>query len=101
VLAHLFLSGSKRQRCSDLDSSWGHRSDICTRKGRELYGYGVHVVACTRTGLPVAWQIETALIHQAPTAASLHDTLALRVGPTERVRVDTDLSALADGQNPV
>jgi DDE family transposase/transposase-like protein DUF772 len=57
-----FLSkgGRERERYSDPDASWGHRSAISTRKGGGYYGYKVHAAVCTTTGLPVAWTVETA-----------------------------------------
>jgi hypothetical protein len=33
----------------------------------------VHAAVCTTTGLPVAWQVETARKHEAPVATSLLD----------------------------
>ncbi len=53
-------NGPERERFSDRDASWGHRSSISTRKGGGFYGYKLHLAACTRTGLPLAWSIETA-----------------------------------------
>jgi hypothetical protein len=57
-----FLSkgGRERERYSDPDASWGHRSAISTRKGGGYYGYKVHAAVCTTTGLPIAWTVETA-----------------------------------------
>jgi hypothetical protein len=45
---------------SDQDATWGHRSAVSTRKGGGYYGYKLHMAACTCTGLPVAWTVETA-----------------------------------------
>jgi len=57
-----FLSknGRERERFSDPDASWGHRSAISTRKGGGFYGYKVHAAVCVLTGLPLAWTVETA-----------------------------------------
>jgi hypothetical protein len=52
--------GKLRERFSDPDASWGHRSAISVRKGGGYYGYKVHAAVCTITGLPVAWTVETA-----------------------------------------
>src|SRR5262249_15040305 len=35
----LFKTGPERERYSDPDASWGHRSAISTRKGGGYYGY--------------------------------------------------------------
>lgn len=57
-----FLSknGPEREKYSDPDASWGHRSAISTRKGGGFYGYKVHAAVCAITGLPLAWTVETA-----------------------------------------
>jgi IS5 family transposase len=72
-----FLSkhGPERERYSDPDDSWGHRSAISTRKGGGFYGYKIHAAMCARTELPVAWRIETARTHES----SLADDLLQRV----------------------
>jgi hypothetical protein len=68
--------GPERERYSDPDASWGHRSAVSTRKGGGFYGYKVHAAVCTRTGLPLAWSVETAReVEQtfaAPLLAQLH-----------------------------
>lgn len=57
-----FLSrgGKLRERYSDPDATWGHRSSISTRSGGGYYGFKVHAAVCVKTGLPAAWQVETA-----------------------------------------
>ena len=67
--------GRERERFSDPDASWGHRSAISTRKGGGFYGYKLHAVMCERTELPVAWRVETARTHES----SLADDLLQRV----------------------
>jgi len=57
---HVSNGGKLRERYSDTDASWGHRSAISTRKGGGYYGYKVHAVVCVITGLPLAWTVETA-----------------------------------------
>jgi hypothetical protein len=52
--------GPERKKFSDPDATWGHRSSISTRKGGGYYGYKVHAAVDILTGLPVAWQVETA-----------------------------------------
>jgi hypothetical protein len=61
-----FLSngGPERERFSDPDASWGHRSAVSTRKGGGFYGYRLHAAVCTATDLPVAWAVETARDHE-------------------------------------
>lgn len=57
-----FLSknGPERERFSDPDAAWGHRSAVSTRKGGGFYGYKLHALVCVSTGLPLAWRIESA-----------------------------------------
>ena len=57
--------GRERERFSDPDASWGHRSAVSTRKGGGFYGYKVHAAVCARTDLPIAWQVETARAHES------------------------------------
>jgi hypothetical protein len=76
-------NGPERERFSDPDASWGHRSAISTRKGGGFYGYRAHLAVCTRTELPVAWRVETARAHES----SLADDLLGRV--KERVAAQT------------
>ncbi|MCA1703114.1 MAG: transposase, partial [Actinobacteria bacterium] len=58
--------GKLRERFSDPDASWGHRSAISTRKGGGFYGYKIHAAVCTVTGLPVAWETRTARDAEVP-----------------------------------
>jgi hypothetical protein len=71
-----FLSkhGPERERYSDPDASWGHRSAVSTRKGGGFYGYKVHAAADTLTGLPVAWEVRTASDAETTVALPLIDT---------------------------
>ena len=52
--------GPERERFSDPDASWGHRSAVSTRKGGGFYGYKLHLATCCQTDLPVAWHVTTA-----------------------------------------
>jgi hypothetical protein len=63
--------GPERERYADPDASWGHRSAVSTRKGGGFYGYKVHAAVCTKTGLPLAWSVETAREVEQTFAASL------------------------------
>src|SRR5438034_1060404 len=65
----------ERERYSDPDASWGHRSAVSTRKGGGFYGYKIHAAVCARTGLPIAHRVETARAHES----SLADDLLQRV----------------------
>jgi transposase, IS5 family len=67
--------GPLRERFSDEDASWGHRSAISTRKGGGFAGFKIHGAICAKTELPVAWKVETARTHEA----SLADDLLQRV----------------------
>jgi hypothetical protein len=70
--------GALRKRFSDPDATWGHRSSISTRSGGGYYGYKVHAVVCTATGLPLAWQVETAKDSEIPLAPVLLDAADAR-----------------------
>ncbi len=71
-------NGPERERYSDPDASWGHRSAVSTRKGGGFYGYKVHVAVCTATGLPVAWTVETASAAETNFALPLIDATKAR-----------------------
>src|SRR5438093_5857310 len=68
--------GKERERFSDPDASWGHRSAVSTRKGGGFYGYKLQLAVCTQTGLPLAWRVESARHHEskfvAPLLGALH-----------------------------
>ncbi len=72
---YLTKNGPVRERYSDPDASWGHRSAVSTRKGGGYYGWKIHAAVCTRTGLPITQRIETARTHEA----SMADDLLQRV----------------------
>ncbi|MFL6138369.1 MAG: transposase [Frankiaceae bacterium] len=69
-------NGPLRERFSDPDASWGHRSSVSTRSGGGYYGYKIHAAVCATTGLPVAWQVETAKVSETVIVAPLLDKLA-------------------------
>jgi hypothetical protein len=85
---HRFVrdGGPERERYSDPDASWGHRSAVSTRGAGSFYGYKIHVAVCTRTELPLAWRIETAKRNESLYIAPLLDALHAR-----GFRPDTDL----------
>jgi hypothetical protein len=75
-----FLSknGPERERYSDPDASWGHRSAVSTRKGGGFYGYKLHAAVCAATGLPLAWRVESARHNDGPFAAPILDAVIAR-----------------------
>jgi transposase, IS5 family len=75
-----FLSngGPERERFSDPDATWGHRSAVSTRKGGGFYGYRLHLAVDVATDLPVAWTVETARDHETLSVAPLIDTARRR-----------------------
>jgi hypothetical protein len=70
--------GALRERFSDSDATWGHRSSISTRSGGGYYGYKIHAAVCTVTGLPLAWKVETAKDSELPLVPVLLDAAAGR-----------------------
>ena len=70
--------GELRKRFADPDATWGHRSSISTRSGGGYYGYKVHAAVGTVTGLPVAWQVETAKDSEIPQVPVLLDSVMER-----------------------
>jgi hypothetical protein len=80
--------GPERQRFSDPDATWGHRSAVSTRKGGGFYGYKLQLAACTQTGLPLAWSAETAKHHESTFVAPLLDALHARGYRPETVALD-------------
>ncbi len=84
----LYNHGPERQAYSDPDASWGHRSAVSTRKGGGFYGYKLQLTACTRTGLPLAWRVETARHHESKFVAPLLDALHARGFAPETCAMD-------------
>jgi hypothetical protein len=81
-------NGPERERYSDPDASWGHRSAVSTRKGGGFYGYKIHAAVCTTTGLPLAWRIETARRQESNFVGPLLDALHTRGYKPETVAMD-------------
>jgi hypothetical protein len=74
--------GREREKFSDPDASWGHRSAVSTRKGGGFYGYRLHMAVCSKTDLPLAWRVETARAHETQSVEPLLDKLhALGIDP--------------------
>lgn len=70
--------GPLRERYSDPDASWGHRSAVSTRAAGSFYGFKVHAAICVSTELPVAWRIETAKRNESLFVAPLLDACIAR-----------------------
>jgi hypothetical protein len=85
---YLSKNGPERERYSDPDASWGHRSSISTRKGGGFYGYRLHAAVCADTGLPLAWTVESAAANESLFAAPLIDALRARGFAAETAAMD-------------
>lgn len=70
---HVYEGGPLRERYSDPDASWGHRSAVSVRAAGSFYGYKLDLAVCTRTGLPLAWGVRTARRNESLYAAPLLD----------------------------
>jgi hypothetical protein len=81
-------NGPERERYSDPDASWGHRSAVSTRKGGGFYGYKLQAAVCTKTGLPVAWSVETARANESMFVAPLIDAARARGFAVESAAAD-------------
>jgi hypothetical protein len=92
-------TGQVRERYSDPDASWGHRSAVSTRKGGGFYGYKVQAAVCAATELPVAWQIATARDHESSYALPLLDAALARGFKPETCAMDKgyDTNPIHDG----
>jgi hypothetical protein len=80
--------GRERERFSDPDASWGHRSSISTRKGGGFYGFKLHLAVCTQTGLPLTWRVETARRQESLYVAPLLDAVRARGFKPETCAMD-------------
>lgn len=91
--------GKERERFSDPDASWGHRSAVSTRAAGGYYGFKIHAVVCARTELPMAWRIETAKAHESNFALPLLDAALARGFNPETCAMDKgyDTVAIHDG----
>ncbi len=98
-----FVSKNGRERSddefSDQDATWGHRSAVSTRKGGGYYGYKLHMAACTRTGLPVAWAVEMPAPLSYKRVMPLIDTIRARGLAVETAAMDKgyDIRAIYEG----
>jgi Transposase DDE domain len=85
---YVYQGGPERERYSDPDASWGHRSAVSTRSAGGFYGYKIDLAVCTRTGLPLAWQTRSARHHESLFAAPLLDAVHARGIHPETVAMD-------------
>jgi len=61
---------------SDPDASWGHRSAVSTRAAGSFYGYKLHMAVCSKTDLPLAWEVVTAKANESMWVTTLLDRLS-------------------------
>ena len=85
---YISKGGRERERFSDPDASWGHRSAVSTRRGGGFYGFKIDLAACSRTGLPLAWNVRSARNAEAPAAAPLLDAVRARGFNPETAAMD-------------
>lgn len=93
---YLSKGGKERERYSDPDATWGHRSAVSTRKGGGFYGYRLHAAVCSATDLPVAWRVETAKAHESRFVAPL-----IRAARRRRLAVETAAMDKGYDMNPI
>jgi hypothetical protein len=80
--------GPERERYGDPDASWGHRSAVGTRGAGGFYGYKIDLAVCTRTGLPLAWQVRSAKHHESLFVAPVLDAVRARGFQPETCAMD-------------
>ena len=85
---YLSKHGPERERFSDPDASWGHRSAVSTRKGGGFYGYKLHAAVCAQTDIPVAWTVRTARTHESSVVSDLLTALKARGFAPETAALD-------------
>jgi len=85
---YVWQGGPEREKYSDLDASWGHRSALATRAAGSFYGYKIHMAVDTKTDLPLAWEISTAKRNESKFVAPLLDALHARGFKPEAVACD-------------
>ncbi len=83
-----FNNGPERERFSDPDASWGHRSSVSTRRGGGFYGFKLQAAVCTKTGLPVAWEVASARANESTFVTSLLDAAKARGFAVETCAMD-------------
>jgi hypothetical protein len=89
---YVYQGGPERERYSDPDASWGHRSAVSTRAAGSFYGFKIHAAVCARTDRPIAWRIETARRNESLFVAPLLDVVNARGIQPETVAMDKGYS---------
>jgi DDE family transposase len=91
--------GPERERFSDPDASWGHRSALSTRSHGGFYGFKIDMAVCTATDLPLAWNVRTARDGEALHALALIDKARARGFAAETAAMDKgyDVGPIYDG----
>jgi Transposase DDE domain len=85
---YIYDGGPEQEKFSDETASWGHRSAVGTRSGGGFFGFKLHLAACARTGLPLAWQVETGRANESQFVGSLLDRTRARGFAAERCALD-------------
>lgn len=90
VQPYTSVKGEAREpgQYSDMDASWGYRTAVATRKSKWFYGHKVHLAACSLTGLPLAWKVETASKQEMKHALDLLDQTIRRKFPVQTAAMD-------------
>lgn len=86
--------GPERERFSDPDASWGHRSAVGTRGAGGFFGFKLQLACCTWTGLPLAWRVESARHHESKFVAPLLDAVQARGYCPETCAMDKGYDAV-------
>ena len=96
---YLYDGGPERKRFSDPDATWGHRSAVSTRSHGGFYGFKLDMAVCTKTDLPLAWNVRTAKDNEATYALPLIDAARERGFAAETAAMDRgyDFAAIYDG----
>jgi hypothetical protein len=76
---YVYKGGPERNWHTDPSASWGHRSAVSTRRGGGFYGFKLQMACCTKTGLPIAWSVQTGKANESMFVAPLIDE-AMRRG---------------------
>lgn len=95
----LYDGGPERTRFSDPDATWGHRSAVSTRSHGGFYGFKLDMAVCTKTDLPLAWQVRTAKDNEATHALAMIDATKARGFAAETAAMDRgyDYTAIYEG----
>jgi len=71
-------AGHRTKPFSDPDAAWGFRSAVSTRKGGGFFGFKTHLAVCARTGLPLAWRVESGNRQETVFALDVLDAVLAR-----------------------